>query len=163
MYYSCFSNDSCHSQFEHQSIASRFRKCWAFPAIHTNKSVYPESHSYEEIEKSYREKHGTPPLAHLTDVADHIEHVAKVAGYDHVGIGGDFYGAKGDNLVTGLEDVSKYPELFAELIRRGWSDTNLAKLAQGNIMRVFKGVEETSVELRKTTLPSLKTLADLNT
>jgi membrane dipeptidase len=143
-------------------FVSQARKIWADGLIPLWKDVTTDE-EYEEIETAYRVKHGTPPLAHLTDVADHIDHVAKVAGYDHVGIGGDFYGAKGDNLVTGLEDVSKYPELFAELIRRGWSDENLAKLAQGNLMRVFKGVEKSSLELRKTTAASLKTLAELDT
>ena len=117
---------------------------------------------FADIDTAYRLKHGAPPQAHLTDVADHIDHVAKVAGFDHVGIGGDYYGAKGDGLVTGLEDVAKYPELIAELIRRGWSDMNIAKLAGKNIMRVFKAVEKTSKALKKTTAPSLKTLTELD-
>jgi len=136
------------------------RKIWAEGIIPLIKNATTDK-EYAAIEKAYRIEHGVPPLAALTDVADHIEHVAKVAGYDHVGIGGDFYGAKGDDRAMGLEDVSKYPDLFAELIRRGWSDTNLAKLAGGNLMRVFKGVEKTSDELRRTT-PSIKTIAELD-
>jgi membrane dipeptidase len=66
------------------------------------------------------------------------------------------------HLVTGLEDVSKYPDLFAELIRRGWSDDNLAKLAQGNLLRVLNGVEKASKVLKHTTKPSLKTIVELD-
>ena len=62
-----------------------------------------------------------------------------------VGIGGDFYGAEGIELVEGLEDVSKYPDLIAELIRRGWSDDDLAKLTQENVLRVFRKSEAVSV------------------
>ena len=79
------------------------------------------------------------PAATIADVADHIEHVRKVAGIDHVGIGGDFDGIT-DNVV-GLEDVSKYPALFAELARRGWTDADLAKLSDGNILRVLAAAE----------------------
>src|SRR5215510_3962208 len=75
------------------------------------------------------------PSATITDVADHIEHIREVAGIDHVGIGGDFDGT--GNLPDGLADVSCYPALFAELIDRGWSQQDCAKLASGNILRVL--------------------------
>ena len=75
-------------------------------------------------------------------VADHVDHVAKVAGYDHVGIGGDLDGIR--SVPTGLTGVQDYPNLFAELIRRGWSDENLAKLAGGNILRVLRQAEAVS-------------------
>ena len=58
--------------------------------------------------------------------------------------------------------MSKYPELFAELIRRGWSDANLAKLAQGNLLRVFNGVEKASKALKQTTKPSIKSITELD-
>ena len=73
-------------------------------------------------------------------VADHIEHVAKVAGVDHVGIGSDFDGM-GKDLPVGLSDVSHYPDLLAELMRRGWNDADVAKLAGGNILRVLDEAE----------------------
>jgi membrane dipeptidase len=82
------------------------------------------------------------PVATVAQVADHVEHVAKVAGYDHVGIGGDLDGIPG--TPTGLTGVQDYPNLFAELIRRGWSDENLAKLAGGNILRVLRQAEAVS-------------------
>ena len=97
---------------------------------------------WQRIMDAYVAENGEPARATLSDVADHIEHVARIAGYDHVGIGADFYGATADReRVQGLEDVSTYPELFAELIRRGWSDDNLRKLSRENILRVMRGVE----------------------
>jgi membrane dipeptidase len=72
-------------------------------------------------------------------VADHIEHIRKVAGIDHVGIGSDFDGIS--EVVVGLEDVSTFPALFAELIRRGWSDADLRKLAGENILRALERAE----------------------
>ena len=77
--------------------------------------------------------------ATIAQVADHIEHVRDVAGLDHVGIGGDYWGMR-DGPV-GLEDVSGYPRLFAELIQRGWSDAELRKLAGENMLRVMREVE----------------------
>ena len=79
-------------------------------------------------------------------VADHIEHVAKVAGHDHVGIGADLDGIP--YTPTGLEGVETYPVLFAELIRRGWSDANLAKLAGGNVLRALRRAEAVAAEMR---------------
>jgi membrane dipeptidase len=80
------------------------------------------------------------PEVTLAMVADHIEHIAKVAGLDHVGIGSDFDGM-GLDLPVGLRDVSSYPELLAELMRRDWSDADVAKLAGGNILRVLEETE----------------------
>ena len=100
------------------------------------------------------------PTATIADVADHIEHVRKVAGVDHVGIGGDFDGIT-DNVV-GLEDVSRYPFLFAELARRGWTDADLAKLADGNILRVLAEAERVSARLRKARGPSQATIEQLD-
>jgi membrane dipeptidase len=100
------------------------------------------------------------PKARLADVADAIEHVRKIAGVDHVGIGSDFDGIT-DNVV-GLEDVSTYPALFAELARRGWSDVDLAKLASGNILRVLEQAEKVSAQLKKTRKPSTATIGQLD-
>jgi membrane dipeptidase len=78
----------------------------------------------------------------VSAVADHIEHIARIAGHDHVGIGGDLDGIT--YAVQDLEGADRYPLLFAELIRRGWSDSNLAKLAGGNILRAMRRAEEVS-------------------
>ena len=86
-----------------------------------------------------------PRLA-VSQVADHIDHVARVAGHDHVGIGGDLDGI--DHTVPGLGGVDGYPLLFAELIRRGWSDANLAKLAGGNFLRALRRAEAVSAAMK---------------
>jgi len=86
------------------------------------------------------------PRVTLAQVADHIVHVAKVAGVDHVGIGSDFDGV-GSVLPEGLSDVSTYPALLAELMRRGWSDRDVAKLAGGNVLRVMAAAERVAAEL----------------
>jgi membrane dipeptidase len=81
------------------------------------------------------------PVVTVSDVADHLDYIVKVAGIDHVGIGSDFDGVDGV-LPTGLTSVADYPNLFAELIHRGWSDGMLAKLSGGNILRVMRGTEK---------------------
>jgi membrane dipeptidase len=101
-----------------------------------------------------------PPTATLAQVADHIEHVRQVAGVDHVGIGSDFDGV--DYTPVGLEDVSKFPELFAELIRRGWSDADLKKLAGQNLLRVLRQAEATAVRLQREREPSTRTIEQLD-
>jgi membrane dipeptidase len=95
--------------------------------------------------KAWEQAHPAP-LATVAQVADHIEHIAKVAGYDHVGIGGDLDGI--DLAPEGLLTVSGYPLVFAELIRRGWSDQNLAKLAGGNVLRVMRRAEAVAVSMQ---------------
>ncbi len=100
------------------------------------------------------------PRATLRQVADHIEHVRQVAGVDHVGIGSDFDGI--DTVPEGLEDSSKFPELFAELIRRGWSDGDLKKLAGQNLLRAFRGAESTAKRLQRSRKPSTKTIEQLD-
>lgn len=79
------------------------------------------------------------PRGSVKDVADHIDHIANLIGADHVGLGGDLDGVEA--TVQGMEDVSTYPALFAELARRGWSQADLARLGNGNIMRVMKAAE----------------------
>jgi membrane dipeptidase len=101
-----------------------------------------------------------PPSATLAQVADHIEHVRQVAGVDHVGIGSDFDGI--DHVPVGLEDVSKFPELFAELIRRGWTDTDLKKLAGQNLLRALRQAEGTAARLQRERQPSTHTIEQLD-
>ncbi len=101
------------------------------------------------------------PRASLSDVADHIEHVRKVAGVDHVGLGSDFDGM-GPVTPIGLEDVSTYPQLFAELIHRGWKDEDLKKLAGLNMLRVLRANEATARRLQASEQPSTKTIQQLD-
>jgi membrane dipeptidase len=106
----------------------------------------------EKLEKDYAATHGPAPIATLAQVADHVEHVARVAGRDHVGIGSDFWGSRDEP--EGLADVSRFPALFAELIRRGWSDADLAKLAGGNVIRALAGAEAAARRLSAIRGPS---------
>ena len=80
------------------------------------------------------------PVATLGQVADHVEHAREVAGIDHIGLGGDYDGV--ESLPVGLEDVSSYPALLAELADRGWSDADLAALTGENILRVLQAAED---------------------
>ncbi len=82
------------------------------------------------------------PNATVAQVADHVEHVRAVAGLEHVGLGGDYDGT--DQVPEGLSDVSRYPALFAELLRRGWTEADCARLASGNILRVLREAERTA-------------------
>jgi len=90
------------------------------------------------VEPEWKAAHPVP-RATLSQVADHIEHVRSVAGVEHVGIGGDFDGTS--EVTAGLEDVSKYPALFSELLRRGWSESDLKALAGANVLRVLRAAE----------------------
>ena len=100
------------------------------------------------------------PRATLSQIADHIEHIRKVAGIDHVGIGGDFDGI--DDVVDGLEDVSSYPRLFAEMARRGWTEGELSQLAGGNVLRVFEQAERVAARLQRERVPSTATIGTLD-
>lgn len=85
------------------------------------------------------------PFAAISDVADHIDHVRKLVGIDHVGLGSDFDGV-GDSLPTGLKDVSQIPNLFALLIERGYGDEDIEKIASGNVLRAWSEVERVAAE-----------------
>jgi membrane dipeptidase len=102
----------------------------------------------------YRKAH-PEPKATLSMVADHIDHIRKVAGIDHIGLGGDFDGI--DTVIEGLEDVSKYPDLTAELLRRGYGDEDIRKILGLNILRVMRKAEAVAAEL-KGTPPSVAVL-----
>lgn len=97
------------------------------------------------------------PTASISDVADHFDHVKRVAGIDHVGIGGDFDGV--DTLPIGLEGVDDYPALLAELMRRGWTEADIRKVSGENILRVMRAVEAYAAT-QGTTRPNLARLPD---
>ena len=90
------------------------------------------------------EKRPGAPRATLQQVADHIEHIRRIAGVDHVGLGSDFDGI--ETVPSGLEDVSKFPDLLAELLRRGWSEQDVKKVVGLNALRVMREVERVAVE-----------------
>jgi membrane dipeptidase len=92
------------------------------------------------------------PRASIADAADHIDHIKTVAGIDHIGLGGDFDGIT--SVPEGLEDVSKYPALTAELLRRGYSDGEIKKINGLNVLRVMRAAEKTAARLQKERPPS---------
>jgi membrane dipeptidase len=96
--------------------------------------------------KQYRKDHPVT-FADVTDVANHIDHVVKLVGIDFVGVGSDFDGV-GDSLPTGLKDVSMYPNLIYELLKRGYSEKDIQKICGGNLLRVWSEVEQRAKELQ---------------
>jgi membrane dipeptidase len=100
------------------------------------------------------------PRATLSQVADHIDHMRKVAGIDHIGLGGDFDGIS--SVIQGLEDVSTYPALSAELLRRGYKDDDIKKILGLNVLRVMRQVEKVAAGLQKTRQPSTATIEQLD-
>lgn len=111
--------------------------------------LYPDdSGAFGKAMAAWHEEHSVPNAASLSDVAGHIDHVRKVAGIDHVGIGSDFDGF--DGATIGLEDVSCYPALLAELRRRGYTWEDIKKVAGENFLRVFREAEAVSARLAVT-------------
>jgi membrane dipeptidase len=124
------------------------------------KSLYVGQPEIREAKlKEWTDAHPMPKID-VGLVADHIEHIAKVAGHEHVGIGGDLDGIDYDAAPPGLNSVGGYPLLFAELIRRGWSDADLAKLAGGNVLRVMRRAEAVAASM-KDELPATARLTPL--
>lgn len=92
------------------------------------------------------------PVTTLKQVADHIEHIRQIAGVDHVGLGSDFDGIP--DTPQGLEGVDRFPDLLVELMRRGWSDADVAKVAGENVLRVMVEAERVAAKLATDTFPS---------
>ncbi len=111
------------------------------------------------VQREFEAQHPRP-VATVATVADHLDHMREVAGIDHIGIGGDFDGTA--FTTSGLDDVSCYPNLVAELLRRGWSETDLAKTTWANAVRVLGDGERVAAELRRSENPSIATIADLD-
>ncbi len=99
-----------------------------------------------KYEEQYWKDNPLPP-ATVKDVADHIDHVKNLVGIDYVGLGSDFNGT-GGMLAVGLEDVSKYPNLVYELLLRDYTENEIAKVLGGNLLRVWKEVEQTAARLK---------------
>jgi membrane dipeptidase len=100
------------------------------------------------------------PRATLAQVANHIDHIRKVAGIDHLGLGSDFDGIT--SVPEGLEDVSKFKDLTRELLSRGYSDEDIQKILGRNLLRVMRSAEETSARLRKERGPSEALIEELD-
>jgi membrane dipeptidase len=124
------------------------------------RAQFPSNTAYVNagIER-WRAEHPAP-RATLQQVADHIDHIRKVAGIDHIGLGGDFDGIT--QVVQGLEDVSKYPDLTAELLKRGYSDDDVKKVIGQNVLRAWRQAEQAAVRLQKTRGPSTAAIGALD-
>ncbi|MEU7098055.1 dipeptidase [Streptomyces longwoodensis] len=112
-----------------------------------------------KVHQAFEERHPRP-VATVATVADHLDHMREVAGVDHLGIGGDYDGTA--FTPEGLADVSGYPNLLAELLDRGWSRADLAKLTWQNAVRVLGAAEDVSRALRETSAPSNATIEALD-
>jgi membrane dipeptidase len=111
----------------------------------------------DAIQKGTREweEKNPYPRPTIADVADHIDHLRKVAGIDHVGIGADYYDAGHNSMADGLDDVTRYPYLFAELLGRKYSDEDVRKIAGRNHLRAMRQMEQVAAELQKSEGPLL--------
>jgi membrane dipeptidase len=96
------------------------------------------SEAYKKFREEYRKKNAVPKTT-LADLVAHIDHVVKLVGIDHVGLGSDFDGV--GNLPAGMEDVSGYPNLIAALLKKGYNESDIEKLCSGNVFRVWQAVE----------------------
>jgi membrane dipeptidase len=117
------------------------------------RTKFTDDAAYRKAIAEYNETHKSPRKGTIKDVADHIDHIVKVAGIDHVGIGSDFDGIT--SVPIGLEDVSTYPRLTQELLDRGYNETDIHKILGGNILRAFRRSGEVAAELQKTTRPEI--------
>jgi membrane dipeptidase len=111
-----------------------------------SKNLKPEDAEGEAYIERYRKEHPIP-YADVADVANHIDHVVKLVGVDYVGLGSDFDGV-GDSLPTGIKDVSQYPNIIYELLKRGYSEKDIQKICGGNLLRVWTEVERMAKELQ---------------
>jgi len=129
------------------------------PQLRQLMEAAPDDSARSRVRREFMSTHQLPK-ATIAQVANHIEHVRDVAGINHVGLGGDYDGTS--DLPVGMEDVSKYPYLFAELIRRGWSDGDLKKLSNGNILRALKQTESVAARLKKERPASVRTIQQMD-
>ena len=116
----------------------------AVEAYAAQNGLAPEHPDVQKFRAEYIREHPYPYAA-VEDVANHIDHVVKLVGIDHVGLGSDFEGV-GDSLPAGLKDVSQYPNLFRVLLERGYSERDIEKIASGNLFRVWQQVEEAATQ-----------------
>ena len=109
--------------------------------------------------EAWEQANPVPPTS-VSDVADHVDHLRGMCGIEHVGIGGDYDGSP--SMAGSLEDVSCYPNLFAELLRRGYTEDDLARISRSNILRVMREAEDVAERLQKERPPSLARITDVD-
>ncbi|MGH2567461.1 MAG: dipeptidase, partial [Bacteroidota bacterium] len=119
-------------------------KIWEY--LTSNKLSFDDPRAQEWVKNYWQEN--PPPAITVVDVANHIDHVVKLVGVDHVGFGSDFDGV-GGSLPSDLKDVSQYPNIIHELLRRGYSESDVEKICGGNLLRVWAKVEQVARELQR--------------
>lgn len=129
---SFFVLDAARQYSEQREVAEE-----AFKKLHNGK---PTPAALKQFEAAYAERQPYP-YATVADIANHIDHAVKLVGIDYVGLGSDYDGV-GDSLPVGLKDVSQYPNLIAELLRRSYKEADIAKIMSGNVLRVMEKVEK---------------------
>jgi membrane dipeptidase len=138
-------------------VSETVRLAW----INLRKKVNAQTEDPKEQAELYRAQLSTLPRPTLADVADHIDHIRSLIGIDYIGLGGDYDGMPPGPV--GLEDVSTYPALLIELLRRGYSDSDIAKIAGRNILRVMQDVETVARKEQARRLPSNAQIDELDT
>jgi membrane dipeptidase len=122
------------------------------------RSLHPDDPAHaDELLTAWTADHPSPPST-LEDVADHFDYLKRKVGVDHVGVGSDFDGIR--STPTGLEDVSTYPALLAELLSRGWTDEEIGKVAGGNVLRVLRRAERVAARSAAERVPSEALIGD---
>ncbi|MCU0291747.1 MAG: dipeptidase [Thermoanaerobaculaceae bacterium] len=132
----------------------------AWPEHDRISKLYPDDRARVRTEFAAWQTAHPAPVVTLAQVADHLDHIKRVAGIDHVGIGSDFDGI--GRTPVGLEDVSKYPALLAELLRRGWTPAEIKKVAGQNLLRVLRDAEKVAARLQRQRRPSEAHIEDLD-
>ncbi|HEX8829579.1 MAG TPA: dipeptidase [Longimicrobium sp.] len=124
------------------------------------RAQYPDDP--QAAQRAYRDwqRQNPTPRGNIATVADHIDHIVKVAGIDHVGIGSDYDGVT--SLPEGMEDVSRYPYLTVELLRRGYSDADVRKVLGGNLLRVMRQSESVAARLQRERPASVARIDELD-
>jgi membrane dipeptidase len=128
-------------------VSETVRQAWA----DLREEVHASTTDADERRRLYSEKSINLPRPTLSDVADHIDHIRNLIGIEHIGVGGDYDGMPPGPV--GLEDVSTYPALFVELLKRGYTDVDIAKIAGLNLLRVMAETEDVAARLQKISPP----------
>jgi membrane dipeptidase len=145
-----------HANFIKEFISSK-NPAWQQQRTQALAELHTRLDSDEAIQKGIREWEDKNPYPQptISEVADHIDHLRDVAGIDHVGIGADFYDVGHNSMAEGLDDVTRYPYLFAELLRRKYSDEDVRKIAGRNHLRAMRQMEQVAAQLQKSEGPLL--------
>jgi membrane dipeptidase len=149
-FYSAFLSDDWRKAWEAQAPERKIAED-AESARLKGEGKIVQYNAIEEIDKQYAAKIPRPPLSVLID---HIDHIAKVAGVDHVGLGSDFDGIP--SAPEGIDSAADLPKITAALMARGYSAVDCEKILGGNFLRFFRDVETTARELRSESRPKIE-------